>query len=175
MKDPANIMAAMTLAQDELARKYVNRRMEQGFSAKTAYDEMANNPELIDQMASETLRSISVKNAPKEAVKLADNMNKMFEVELPKSMNAVQNQYVEAMNKANKTGKKSDLKVALNLKDRIENYKTEQLIKNGRVDIHNQSIATRNVREYAKLDTAVNDLSDSLEKVISSKIISPKS
>ena len=165
MKDPANIMAAITTAQDELARKYVNRRMEQGFSAKTAYDEMANNPELIDQMASETLRSISVKNAPKEAVEFADNMNKMFEVELPKSMNAVQNQYVEAMNKANKTGKKSDLKVALNLKDRIENYKTEQLIKNGRVDIRNQSIATRNVREYAKLDTAVNDLSDSLEKV----------
>lgn len=165
MKDPANIMAAMTLAQDELARKYVNRRMEQGFSAKTAYDEMANNPELIDQMASETLRGISVKNAPKEAVKLADNMNKMFEVELPDRMNAVQNQFVEAMNLANKTGDKADLKKALNLKDRIENYKTEQLIRSGRVDIRNQSVMTRNVREYTKLDTAVNDLSDSLDKV----------
>ena len=165
MKDPANIMATITTAQDELARKYVNRRMEQGFSAKTAYDEMANNPDLIDQMASETLRGISVKNAPKEAVNLADNMNKMFEVELPDRMNAVQNQFVEAMNLANKTGEKADLKKALNLKDRIENYKTEQLIRSGRVDIRNQSVMTRNVREYAKLDTAVNDLSDSLEKV----------
>lgn len=165
MKDPANIMATITTAQDELARKYVNRRMEQGFSAKTAYDEMANNPDLINQMASETLRGISVKNAPKEAVELADNMNKMFEVELPDRMNAVQNQYVEAMNLANKTGDKADLKKALNLKDRIENYKTEQLIRSGRVDIRNQSVMTRNVREYTKLDTAVNDLSDSLEKV----------
>ena len=165
MKDPANIMATITTTQDELARKYVNRRMEQGFSAKTAYDEMANNPDLIDQMASETFRSIAVKNAPKEAVKLADNMNKMFEVELPDRMNAVQNQFVEAMNLANKTGDKADLKKALNLKDRIENYKTEQLIRNGRVDIRNQSVMTRNVREYAKLDTAVNDLSDSLNKV----------
>lgn len=165
MKDPANIMAAITTAQDELARKIVNRGMEQGFSAKTIYDQMANSPDLIDQMASETLRSISVKNAPKEAVALADNMNKMFEVELPKSMNAIQNQFVEAMNKANKTGKKSDMKVALNLKNKIDNYKTEQLIKSGRVDIRNQSILTRNVREYAKLDTAVKDLSDSLEKV----------
>ena len=165
MKDPANIMATITTTQDELARKFVNRRMEQGFSAKTAYDEMANNPDLIGQMASETLRSISVKNAPKEAVNLADNMNKMFEVELPDRMNAVQNQYVEAMNLANKTGEKADLKKALNLKDRIENYKTEQLIRSGRVDIRNQSVMTRNVREYAKLDTAVNDLSDSLEKV----------
>lgn len=165
MKDPANIMATITTTQDELARKYVNRKMEQGFSAKTAYDEMANNPDLIDQMASETLRGISVKNAPKEAVELADNMNKMFEVELPDRMNAVQNQYVEAMNLANKTGEKADLKKALNLKDRIENYKTEQLIRSGRVDIRNQSVMTRNVREYAKLDTAVNDLSDSLNKV----------
>lgn len=165
MKDPANIMAAITTAQDELARKIVNRGMEQGFSAKTIYDQMANSPDLIDQMASETLRSISVKNAPKEAVALADNMNKMFDVELPKSMNAIQNQFVEAMNKANKTGKKSDMKVALNLKNKIDNYKTEQLIKNGRVDIRNQSVLTRNVREYAKLDTAVGDLSDSLEKV----------
>lgn len=165
MKDPANIMATITTTQDELARKFVNRRMEQGFSAKTAYDEMANNPDLIDQMASETLRGISVKNAPKEAVNLADNMNKMFEVELPDRMNAVQNQYIEAMNLANKTGDKADLKKALNLKDRIENYKTEQLIRSGRVDIRNQSVMTRNVREYAKLDTAVNDLSDSLEKV----------
>ena len=165
MKDPANIMATITTTQDELARKYVNRRMEQGFSAKTAYDEMANNPDLIDQMASETFRSIAVKNAPKEAVNLADNMNKMFEVELPDRMNAVQNQFVEAMNLANKTGDKADLKKALNLKDRIENYKTEQLIRNGRVDIRNQSVMTRNVREYAKLDTAVNDLSDSLNKV----------
>lgn len=165
MKDPANIMATITTTQDELARKFVNRRMEQGFSAKTAYDEMANNPDLIDQMASETLRGISVKNAPKEAVNLADNMNKMFEVESPDRMNAVQNQYVEAMNLANKTGDKADLKKALNLKDRIENYKTEQLIRSGRVDIRNQSAMTRNVREYAKLDTAVNDLSDSLEKV----------
>lgn len=165
MKDPANIMATITTTQDELARKYVNRRMEQGFSAKTAYDEMANNPDLIDQMASETFRSIAVKNAPKEAVNLADNMNKMFEVELPDRMNAVQNQFVEAINLANKTGDKADLRKALNLKDRIENYKTEQLIRNGRVDIRNQSVMTRNVRDYAKLDTAVNDLSDSLDKV----------
>lgn len=165
MQDPANIMATMTLAQDLFANKYVNRRMEQGFSAKTAYDEMANNPDLIDQMASETLRSISVKNAPAEAVKLADDMNKMFDVEMPKHMNAVQNQYVEAMNEANKTGDKADMKKALNLKDRIENFKTEELIKKGRVDIRNQGVMTRNVREYAKLDTAVNDLSDSLNKV----------
>jgi hypothetical protein len=165
MQDPANIMATMTLAQDLFANKYVNRRMEQGFSAKTAYDEMANNPDLIDQMASETLRSISVKNAPKEAVKLADDMNKMFDVEMPKHMNAVQNQYVEAMNLANKTGDKADMKKALNLKDRIENFKTEELIKKGRVDIRNQGVMTRNVREYAKLDTAVRDLDTSLNKV----------
>lgn len=165
MKDPANIMATITLAQDELARKYVNTRMEQGFSAKTAYDEMANSPELVNQMASETLRGISVKNAPKDAVELADNMNKMFDVELPKHMNATQNQYVEAMNKANMTGDKADLKVALKLKNKIENYKTEELIKRGRVDIRNQGVMTRNVREYAKLDTAVKDLGDSLEKV----------
>lgn len=165
MQDPANIMATMTLAQDLFANKYVNRRMEQGFSAKTAYDELANNPDLIDQMASETLRSISVKNAPKEAVKLADDMNKMFDVEMPKHMNAVQNQYVEAMNLANKTGDKADMKKALNLKDRIENFKTEELIKKGRVDIRNQGVMTRNVREYAKLDTAVRDLDTSLNKV----------
>lgn len=165
MQDPANIMATMTLAQDLFANKYVNRRMEQGFSAKTAYDEMANNPDLIDQMASETLRSISVKNAPKEAVKLADDMNKMFDVEMPKHMNAVQNQYVEAMNLANKTGDKADMKKALNLKDRIENFKTEELIKKGRVDIRNKGVMTRNVREYAKLDTAVRDLDTSLNKV----------
>ena len=165
MQDPANIMATMTLAQDLFANKYVNRRMERGFSAKTAYDEMANDPDLIDQMASETLRSISVKNAPKEAVKLADDMNKMFDVEMPKHMNAVQNQYVEAMNLANKTGDKADMKKALNLKDRIENFKTEELIKKGRVDIRNQGVMTRNVREYAKLDTAVRDLDTSLNKV----------
>lgn len=165
MQDPANIMATMTLAQDLFANKYVNRRMEQGFSAKTAYDEMANNPDLIDQMASETLRSISVKNAPKEAVKLADDMNKMFDVEMPKHMNAVQNQYVEAMNLANKTGDKADMKKALNLKNRIENFKTEELIKKGRVDIRNKGVMTRNVREYAKLDTAVRDLDTSLNKV----------
>lgn len=165
MQDPANIMATMTLAQDLFANKYVNRRMEQGFSAKTAYDEMANNPDLIDQMASETLRSISVKNAPAGAVKLADDMNKMFDVEMPKHMNAVQNQYVEAMNLANKTGDKADMKKALNLKDRIENFKTEELIKKGRVDIRNQGVMTRNVREYAKLDTAVRDLDTSLNKV----------
>lgn len=165
MQDPANIMATMTLAQDLFANKYVNRRMEQGFSAKTAYDEMANNPDLIDQMASETLRSISVKNAPAGAVKLADDMNKMFDVEMPKHMNAVQNQYVEAMNEANKTGDKADMKKALNLKDRIENFKTEELIKKGRVDIRNKDVMTRNVREYAKLDTAVRDLDTSLNKV----------
>lgn len=165
MQDPANIMATMTLAQDLFANKYVNRRMEQGFSAKTAYDEMANNPDLIDQMASETLRSISVKNAPAGAVKLADDMNKMFDVEMPKHMNAVQNQYVEAMNEANKTGDKADMKKALNLKDRIENFKTEELIKKGRVDIRNKGVMTRNVREYAKLDTAVRDLDTSLNKV----------
>lgn len=165
MQDPANIMATMTLAQDLFANKYVNRRMEQGFSAKTAYDEMANNPDLIDQIASETLRSISVKNAPAGAVKLADDMNKMFDVEMPKHMNAVQNQYVEAMNEANKTGDKADMKKALNLKDRIENFKTEELIKKGRVDIRNQGVMTRNVREYAKLDTAVRDLDTSLNKV----------
>lgn len=155
--DPATLYNAVAGGEAYGATIYAQRRMNQGFTATQAFQELAHNHEVSREIAQEVARGILGRGTDEQVVKVSDSFNRMFKTpDLPPEMNAVQNQLVETLNKMNAEynpkKRKALKKQAQNYSTIINLYRAEQFIKTGEIDFKNKSVITRNTNDFLKLN-----------------------
>ena len=154
--DPATLYNSVASGEAYGATIFAQRRMNQGFTAIQAFDELANNKEVSREVAQEVARGILGRGADPKIAEVADKFNGMFKTpELPPEMNAIQNQYIEIQNKANAEynpkKRKALQKSADEYKRIVDNYRAEQFIKSGEIDFKNSGVLKRNTNDFIKI------------------------
>lgn len=154
--DPATLYNSVASGEAYGATIFAQRRMNQGFTATQAFEELANNKEVSHEVAQEVARGILGRGADPKITEVADKFNSMFKTpELPPEMNAIQNKYVEIQNKANAEynpkKRKALQKEAEDYKRIVDNYRAEQFINSGEIDFKNSGVLKRNTNDFLKI------------------------